>query len=271
MFQTIEWTPDGTVRLIDQRRLPLEEIYVECRDVAAVADAIRTMQIRGAPAIGVAGAMGLALAAKAIRADSFAEFFKELSRQGEELVKTRPTAVNLAWGIDRMKRCAEKSKDLPIPALVQALIREAQTIREEDIRGNRAMGEHGRGFIADGAAVLTHCNAGALATAGDRATRGADAGPDHAADDRVLQQLGRLVTGSGLGVPVTGVNVRRGGRDRDVTRPGGHSGRRSRLFAAPVRHDEAGHEHGRDHESHPDGCQLPRVLPAFTCHVVNPP
>jgi len=166
MFQTIEWTPDDTVRLIDQRRLPLEEVYVECRDVAALADAIRTMQIRGAPAIGVAGAMGLALAAKAIRADNVEDFLKELSRQGEELVRTRPTAVNLAWGIDRMKRCAEKSKDLPIPGIVQALIREAQAIREEDIRGNRAMGEHGKGFIADGAAVLTHCNAGALATAG---------------------------------------------------------------------------------------------------------
>src|SRR3972149_6841890 len=166
MFQTIEWTPDGTVRLIDQRRLPLEEVYVECRDVAALADAIRTMQIRGAPAIGVAGAMGLALAAKAIRADNVEDFLKELSRQGEELVRTRPTAVNLAWGIDRMKRCAEKSKDLPIPAIVQALIREAQALREEDIRGNRAMGEHGKGFIADGATVLTHCNPGALATGG---------------------------------------------------------------------------------------------------------
>src|SRR3972149_5997163 len=136
MFQTIEWTPDGTVRLIDQRRLPLEEVYIECRDVAAVADAIRTMQIRGAPALGGAGAV------------------------------PPPPAVNLAGGIDGMKRGAEKSKALPIPAIVQALIREAQAIREEDIRGNRAMGEHGKGFIADGAAVLTHCNPGALATAG---------------------------------------------------------------------------------------------------------
>src|SRR3972149_4320312 len=168
VFQTIEWTPDGTVRLIDQRRLPLEEVYVECRDVAAPADAIRTMQIRGGPAIGGAGGGGAALAAKAIRADNVEDFLKELSRQGEELVRTRPTAVNLAWGIDRLKRCAEKSKDLPIPAMVQALIREAQTIREEDIRGNRAMGEYGRGFIGDGAAVLTHCNAGALATARGR-------------------------------------------------------------------------------------------------------
>src|SRR3990172_5178746 len=99
MFQTIEWTPEGVVRLLDQRRLPAEEVYVECRDVAAVAHAIRTMQIRGAPAIGVAGAMGLALAAKAIRAGSYDEFFKELSRQGEELGRTRPTAVNPAWGV----------------------------------------------------------------------------------------------------------------------------------------------------------------------------
>src|SRR5574341_638017 len=104
MFQTIEWTPDGTVRLIDQRRLPLEEVYVECRDVATVAHAIRSMQIRGAPAIGVAGAMGLALAAQSIRASSFAEFYAELSRHGEVLRRTRPTAVNLAWGIERMQR-----------------------------------------------------------------------------------------------------------------------------------------------------------------------
>ena len=166
MFQTIEWTPADTVRLIDQRRLPVEEVYVECRDFAGVAHAIRTMQIRGAPAIGVAGAMALALGAKAIQADSFDEFIEELSRKGEELLRTRPTAVNLAWGIERMMRCAEKNKDLPVPAIVQALIQEARAIREEDIRGNRAMGQHGKEFIPDGAAILTHCNAGALATAG---------------------------------------------------------------------------------------------------------
>ena len=166
LFQTIEWTAADTVRLIDQRRLPVEEVYVECRDFAAVANAIKTMQIRGAPAIGVAGAMALALAARAIRASSFDEFFREFSRLGEELLHTRPTAVNLAWGIDRMKRSAEKNRDLPIGEIVQALIKEAREIREEDIRQNMAMGEHGKGFIADGAAILTHCNAGALATAG---------------------------------------------------------------------------------------------------------
>jgi len=166
VFQTIEWTSAGTVRLIDQRKLPIEEVYVECRDLADVAHAIRTMQIRGAPAIGVAGAMGLALGAKTIRTDGFAAFFEELSRKGEELLRTRPTAVNLAWGIERMKRCAEKNRDLPVPAVVQALIQEAQAIWEEDIRGNRQMGEYGKAFIPDGAAVLTHCNAGALATAG---------------------------------------------------------------------------------------------------------
>ncbi|MDE2180146.1 MAG: S-methyl-5-thioribose-1-phosphate isomerase [candidate division NC10 bacterium] len=166
MFETIEWTSEGTVRLLDQRRLPAEEVYVECRDAAAVAHAIRSMQIRGAPAIGVAGAMGLALAAQSIRVNSFEEFYKELSRQGDELCRTRPTAVNLAWGIERMQRCAEQHSALPIVELVQILIREAKRIREEDIRDNRAIGAHGRGLIPDGAAVLTHCNAGALATAG---------------------------------------------------------------------------------------------------------
>lgn len=166
MFQTIEWTPEGVVRLLDQRRLPAEEVYVECRDTAAVAHAIRSMQIRGAPAIGVAGAMGLALAAQTSHATSFSTFYEELSRQGEALCRTRPTAVNLAWGIERMKRCAAKHKDLSIAELVQTLIREAQLIREEDIQGNRAIGAYGRGLIPDGAAILTHCNAGALATAG---------------------------------------------------------------------------------------------------------
>ena len=166
MFQTIEWTSEDTVRLLDQRRLPTEEVYVECRDMAAVAHAIRTMQIRGAPAIGVAGAMGLAVAAQTIRATAFEEFFEELSCAGETLLKTRPTAVNLSWAIERMTRCAEQRKNLPVAEIVQSLIREAQTIREEDIQGNRAIGAHGKGLIPDGAAILTHCNAGALATAG---------------------------------------------------------------------------------------------------------
>ncbi|MBZ0170107.1 methylthioribose-1-phosphate isomerase [Candidatus Methylomirabilis lanthanidiphila] len=166
MFETIEWTSADTVRLLDQTRLPAEEVYVECRDVAAVAHAIRSMQIRGAPAIGVAGAMGLALAAQSIRTRSFEEFRAELSRHGEALRQTRPTAVNLAWGIDRMQRCVEQHKALPVAELVQSLIREAQRIREEDILDNQAIGAHGHRLIPDGAAVLTHCNAGALATAG---------------------------------------------------------------------------------------------------------
>jgi methylthioribose-1-phosphate isomerase len=166
MFETIEWTSAGAVRLLDQRRLPTEEVYVECRDAGTVAHAIRSMQIRGAPAIGVAGAMGLALAAQSIQASSFEEFYAELSRQGDALRWTRPTAVNLAWGIERMQRYAQQHKTLPIAELAQALIREAQQIREEDIRDNRAIGAHGQGLIPDGAAVLTHCNAGALATAG---------------------------------------------------------------------------------------------------------
>jgi methylthioribose-1-phosphate isomerase len=152
--------------LIDQRRLPNEEVYVECHEFREVAEAIRTMQIRGAPAIGVAGAMALALGAKAIHADNVDDFFTELSRLGDELRKTRPTAVNLAWAIERMRRCAEKNRDLGISGIVQALIREARAIREEDIRQNQAMGAYGQALIADGVAILTHCNAGALATAG---------------------------------------------------------------------------------------------------------
>lgn len=166
MFETIQWTAAGAVRLLDQTRLPAEEVYVECRDVAAVAHAIRSMQIRGAPAIGVAGAMGLALAAQSIRASGFEEFYAELSRHGEALRRTRPTAVNLAWGIERMQRYAQQHKALPNHELVQALIREAQRIREDDIRDNRAIGAYGRELIPDGGAILTHCNAGALATAG---------------------------------------------------------------------------------------------------------
>ncbi|PWB78231.1 MAG: S-methyl-5-thioribose-1-phosphate isomerase [Candidatus Methylomirabilota bacterium] len=166
MFETIEWTAAGTVRLLDQTRLPAEEVYVECRDIAAVAHAIRSMQIRGAPAIGVAGAMGVALAAQSIRAASFEEFYAELSRHGEALRRTRPTAVNLGWAIDRMQRYAEQHNALPSHELVDALIQEAQRIREEDIRDNRAIGAYGRELIPDGASVLTHCNAGALATAG---------------------------------------------------------------------------------------------------------
>ena len=165
-FETVAWTNRGTVRLIDQTRLPAEESYVECQDFAAVYHAIRSMQVRGAPAIGVAAAMGMALGALAIRAEDLSTFFAELERLAQEMVTARPTAVNLAWAVRRILRCAQKHRDLPLGAVRDALVREACLMKEEDVAANRAIGRHGQALLPDGARVLTHCNAGALATAG---------------------------------------------------------------------------------------------------------
>ena len=154
MIETIQWTPGGVV-MIDQTRLPNEEVYVTCRTYEEVADAIRTMVIRGAPAIGVAAAMGIALGMQQPGAD-----FHLIC---ETIGKTRPTAVNLFWAIERMrKRYAALLPDQVAPGLAI----EAQLIRTEDIEINRAMGRHGASLVPDGKTVLTHCNAGALATAG---------------------------------------------------------------------------------------------------------
>jgi methylthioribose-1-phosphate isomerase len=165
-FVTVAWTSAGTVRLIDQTRLPAEEVYVECRTIEEVAEAIRTMRVRGAPAIGVAAAMGLALGAQTIPAGSFEEFFQALGRMGTLLTGTRPTAVNLAWGVRRLLSLAQKSRDLSLPEIKAALVAEAKAMQEEDIRINRSMGQHGQSLVPDPARILTHCNAGGLATAG---------------------------------------------------------------------------------------------------------
>lgn len=162
MIQTIQWTDEGVV-MIDQTRLPSEERYVTCRNYMEVADAIRTMIIRGAPAIGVAAAMGVAIGvAQADPANLDAQF----ARICEELGSTRPTAVNLFWGIDRMKRLYGSVRHLPWNQIRDRLITEAVLIREEDIEINKAIGRHGAPLVPDGRTVLTHCNAGALATAG---------------------------------------------------------------------------------------------------------
>jgi methylthioribose-1-phosphate isomerase len=162
MIQTIQWTDEGVV-MIDQTRLPSEERYVTCRNYHEVADAIRTMIIRGAPAIGVAAAMGVAIGvAQADTANLDAQF----TRICEELASTRPTAVNLFWGIDRMKRLYGSVRHLPWNQIRDRLIIEAVLIREEDIEINKAIGRHGAPLVPDGRTVLTHCNAGALATAG---------------------------------------------------------------------------------------------------------
>lgn len=147
--------------MIDQTRLPREQVFVTCKDYREVAEAIRSMVIRGAPAIGVAAAMGVALGA--LQSKNLAS---ELPQICKELAGTRPTAVNLFWAIDRMKALYETLKDQPAPKIQAALVREAKQIYLEDIAINQAIGRHGAGLVPDGKTVLTHCNAGALATAG---------------------------------------------------------------------------------------------------------
>jgi len=171
MFKTIEWTGDG-VRLIDQTRLPAEEIYRMCRDYGEVAEAIRGMVIRGAPAIGVAAAMGVALGIKNCGARTIPALRADFERIAETLSRTRPTAVNLFWAIERMRRAFETSlschgTDAQVVQAVQVnLEEEAKRMLAEDIAINEAMGRHGAALLPDSGTVLTHCNAGALATAG---------------------------------------------------------------------------------------------------------
>ena len=164
-FKTIEWKKDR-VRLLDQRKLPGEVRYLDCRDSSAVADAIRTMAIRGAPAIGVAAAMGIALAAKKITSGRPEIFRQKIERVCQEMRQTRPTAVNLFWAVDRMKKVLDQWSFLEVQAIVKRLEEEALRIYKEDVEINRRIGEKGKPLIREGAGVLTHCNAGALATAG---------------------------------------------------------------------------------------------------------
>jgi len=151
------------VVMIDQTRLPSEEIYVTCRSYEEVADAIRTMIIRGAPAIGVAAAMGVALGVAQSEPGDLDARFDAICA---ELASTRPTAVNLFWGIDRMKRLFASIRHLPFGQISERLITEAKLVCAEDIEINRAIGRHGAPLVPDGRTILTHCNAGALATAG---------------------------------------------------------------------------------------------------------
>jgi methylthioribose-1-phosphate isomerase len=165
MVKTIEYI-DGVVRMIDQTRLPNEKVFVDCKTVEDVGHAIKTMVIRGAPAIGVAAAMGISLAADAIDAPDFDTFYGELETKCDVLGKSRPTAVNLAWAIERMQRVARENSAMSVSDIKVRLKKEALSICEEDISANKAMGNHGQTLITSGQTVLTHCNAGALATAG---------------------------------------------------------------------------------------------------------
>jgi methylthioribose-1-phosphate isomerase len=162
MVETIQWTDAGVV-MIDQTRLPREQVFVTCSSYKEVAGAIRTMIIRGAPAIGVAAAMGVALGVLQMDAEDLDAQFDEICRT---LAATRPTAVNLFWAIDRMKRVYAGVRNQPIEVIRETLVREAKQIRLEDIAINRAIGRNGAILVPDGKTVLTHCNAGALATAG---------------------------------------------------------------------------------------------------------
>src|SRR5881394_1046283 len=165
MIKTLEWTAGG-VRFLDQTKLPTEESYATCRTYQEVAEAIRSMVVRGAPAIGVAAAMGVALGVR----DSSARNSRELRREFEQicqtLAATRPTAVNLFWALERMRGKFEALENQPLGDIKQALIEEAQRMHAEDIAANIAMGRHGAALMPARGGVLTHCNAGALATCG---------------------------------------------------------------------------------------------------------
>jgi methylthioribose-1-phosphate isomerase len=154
------------VRFIDQTKLPTEETYVTCRTYTQVADVIRNMVVRGAPAIGVAAAMGIALGVKGSKAQSVGELKPEFDQICDVIGKTRPTAVNLFWAIRRMQEKFESLRVRPLPQIRQALVEEAQRMHAEDIAANQAMGRHGATLMPASGGVLTHCNAGALATCG---------------------------------------------------------------------------------------------------------
>src|SRR5271167_495048 len=169
MIKTLEWT-DAGVRFIDQTKLPTEETYVTCKKYEEVAEAIRTMIVRGAPAIGVAAAMGVALGVCDSQAANQAALNCDFDHICDVLAATRPTAVNLFWAIRRMRTKFEQLSEQPIPEVKQQLITEAQRMLVEDIAANEAMGKHGAVLLPSSGGILTHCNAGALATCGGYGT-----------------------------------------------------------------------------------------------------
>jgi methylthioribose-1-phosphate isomerase len=171
MIKTIEWTDEG-IRMLDQRLLPSEEKYLMLRSYEEVAEAIKKMVVRGAPAIGVSAAMGLALGASQSVGMSVADLEDDFDYMCQVMSQTRPTAVNLFWAIERMRARfrREKSTTQETDKIKASLIEEAQAIFREDIEANRALGRFGAELLSDGDTVLTHCNAGALATAGDYGT-----------------------------------------------------------------------------------------------------
>ncbi len=165
MIKTLEWT-DAGVRFIDQTRLPTEEVYVTCRTYQEVATAIRDMVVRGAPAIGVAAAMGIALGMEQSSAKDVNGLRRDLEQISKTIGETRPTAVNLFWAIRRMKEKFESVSRRSVDEIKSTLVHEAQQMHVEDIAANEAMGRHGAALMPASGGVLTHCNAGGLATCG---------------------------------------------------------------------------------------------------------
>jgi len=164
VFLPIEWLNDGRVRYLDQTRLPHEEVWKETSDHSVIAESIRRLEVRGAPLIGIAAAYGLAVAALRVDERQLGRFRAELERAAAELVATRPTAVNLAWAVNRCLAAIAPIDE--IDDIRRILVQEARLIHEEDIAGNQRMGELGASLLPAGARLLTHCNAGSLATGG---------------------------------------------------------------------------------------------------------
>jgi methylthioribose-1-phosphate isomerase len=165
MVKTIELV-NGKVRMLDQSKLPLEVRYIDCTDYKMVAEGIKKLWIRGAPAIGIAAAMGIAIGAQEIKAKGFDEFYKALGPIFSTMLSTRPTAVNIEWAINRLKKLLFSNRELSVEKLKALLIDEANNILAEDIKVNKAIGRWGAQFIKDGDTIITHCNAGSLATGG---------------------------------------------------------------------------------------------------------
>jgi methylthioribose-1-phosphate isomerase len=165
-WKTLRWVGDagGSLFLIDQTLLPVEFRELECRDVETLVEAIKTLRVRGAPAIGVAAAYGVVLGVRPVAGKSETEFFERLRRIVSQLAASRPTAVNLFWALARMEQQAKSLRGRSTTDIAEALLKEAHEIHEEDRQMCRAIGRHGAELLADGQGVLTHCNAGGLAT-----------------------------------------------------------------------------------------------------------
>jgi methylthioribose-1-phosphate isomerase len=165
MIPTVEWK-NGIVRMLDQTKLPLEIVYNDCKDYQTVARGIKELWVRGAPAIGVSAAMGLALGARQITASSFDEFWPKFEEICAHMAATRPTAVNLFWAIERIKKFTQENRDQGLDQIRALLVEESQRMLEEDIATNKKIGGYGAPFVADEDNIITHCNAGSIATAG---------------------------------------------------------------------------------------------------------